>query len=172
MKISKMIPTKPGKQTLKCLVILSGNSSTGKSGVLRMLGDLLREESLYWFKQKGRVESHDMRMSCRFNRLTIGIGTAGDSEEIAKQNLAFFNEQKCVVGILAANVNAGVDAWIRTHSKLAPYQIAVIEKKDVQSKFAREAIQILYVDAIYRSFLKSGSIRTIVKSVKTETRGV
>ena len=168
MKPSQLIPRKiPTKNCLKCILMLIGPSRCGKSSVLKALGEHLRQSAIFAYVQKGQSQSHDQRMVFKFKGKTLGIGTAGDTMQIADDNLDFFRTHGCSIGILAANTDEGVDIHVKSTAKILGKNIVPIKKRDVASQLAQNVLCEVYAEAFVR-ILASNGIKGIVVKAQAE----
>ena len=160
---------------LKCLIILAGKSSTGKSTTLVDLGELLRSEaSSSFYEHKNQSNSHDRQIVVCYKRADVGIGTAGDTNNLADENIAFFLWQKCRIGILAANTSGKdkVDAHIEKWAKDNGVPCVTLHKPDFQTELGRKAIQVACIEAIKRSLYNCSPIKKIVNAIKSEDAAI
>lgn len=160
--------------TLKCLVILAGKSNVGKSSTLARLGDFLRSESSSFYEHKSKTSSHDRQMAVNYKRNTVGIGTAGDTTDLADDNIKFFLWQKCRIGILAANMdgNAKVVVHISDWAKKRGVKCVILHKPDFQTDLGRIAIQVACAEAIKRALDVSSSIKNAINMIKAEDAAI
>ena len=171
MKPSLLKPVHPptGKRP-KCLIILSGKCNAGKSGTLLSLGDQLRDEALSYYELKGQSRSRDRRIAARIRGWNVGIGTAGDTTDMAKANIDFFIEQNCLVGILAANTGGSkkVAAFIKAWAKTNGVVCIDVPKQNLENEFAREAFQKYFAKAMAAILLHNSSATKIASAVVAE----
>lgn len=177
MRNCRLTPHRSSKRTgavLKCLIILAGKGNTGKSGTLAKLGDLLRSESSSFYEHKNQTNSRDRQIVIYYKRANIGIGTAGDSKRLVRDNIQFFKLQKCRIGILAANISGAVqlDAHIQKWAKKKGVKCATIHKPDFDTELGREAIQVACIEAIKRSLFNCSPIGKIVKAIIAEDAAI
>lgn len=171
MKPSQLIPRKtPPSNCLKSILMLTGPSGCGKSSILKALGEHLRQSAIFAYVQKGQSRSHDQRMVFKFKGKIVGIGTAGDTTQIADDNRDFFRAQGCSISVLAANTDAGVDVHVKSTSKIPAKNIVAIKKRDVSSQLAREVLCEVYAEAFERILSVKG-IKAIVARARMEASG-
>ena len=78
------------------LIFFYGDSNTGKTNVLKKLGEWFHHRCTEYFELRKVSDSTDLKMAIRYKMgvCRIGIGTSGDDLQHVKENLEFFNVKK------------------------------------------------------------------------------
>ncbi|OAV63517.1 hypothetical protein Barb6XT_03130 [Bacteroidales bacterium Barb6XT] len=74
---------------------LWGVASTGKTTTLNLLIDLLEVATTDCPMPTPQPERVERRKAFIYNGFKIGIATGGDTDDIVKENCAFFDDEKC-----------------------------------------------------------------------------
>lgn len=78
------------------LIFFYGDSNTGKTNVLKKLGEWFHHRCTEYFELRKVSDSTDLKMAIRYKMgvCRIGIGTSGDDLQHVKENLEFFRLRK------------------------------------------------------------------------------
>lgn len=78
------------------LIFFYGDSNTGKTNVLKRLGEWFYNRCTEYIELRKGSDSTDLQMAIRYKMgvCRIGIGTSGDDIQHVKDNLAFFKLRK------------------------------------------------------------------------------
>lgn len=94
---------------MRAIIGLYGRGQTGKTETLNLLIDLLEAPSAASPLPAPQPVGRDRRKVVRWQGITVGVCTAGDNEELVRENRDFFERNGCQVGITAAR------SWGHTH---------------------------------------------------------
>ena len=123
MKTIYMRPTYSRKK-MGVLWLLTGVQDSGKTTVLTTLCHELQKEALFYYEQKGKVNTPDLRVVMKVYGKIVGICTAGDDPTNLNDNLDFFKHFGCEIGIMAVRTASG------TSQRLLQYaQTQAMQKK-------------------------------------------
>lgn len=78
------------------LIFFYGDSNTGKTNVLKKLGEWFYHRCTEYIELRDAPKSTDLKLSIKYGEKAcrIGIGTSGDKPELVKANLDFFLNAK------------------------------------------------------------------------------
>ena len=86
------------------IISLNGRPECGKTNTLKMVCTRLSDVSEVVDKTEC---GPDRRMTFRVNNVIVSVCTGGDSVEIIQENIAYFTEHDCDLGISANRSKAG-----------------------------------------------------------------
>lgn len=78
------------------LIFFYGDPNTGKTNVLKKLGEWFYHRCTEYIELRDSSKSTDLKLSIKYGEKAcrIGIGTSGDKPELVKVNLDFFLNEK------------------------------------------------------------------------------
>ena len=78
------------------LIFFYGDANTGKTNVLKKLGEWFHRRCTEYIELRDASKSTDLKMSIKYKEETcrVGVGTSGDNPEQVMANLEFFQNTK------------------------------------------------------------------------------
>lgn len=155
------------KRKLKMVLCLCGEEKVGKSETLTAVARSLAETSLFYYVQKGQNDSHDRRISLKYNGRIIGICTAGDTPEIIRLNFRFLRYEGCEIGIMAVrdSVKLNMNKIKGFQKRNQQVRFVFVNKKDYTSSYAQILANAAYVDLV-QSALNLKGFKKIYNQIK------
>lgn len=102
---------------MKKIIVLYGKGKKGKTATLKKLIEEMRKDSSFSEEEAEQYLDDDERIICTYKNKRIAITTGGDSNDIIKGNLDFFERYKCDILVTAASAGSGAFTRIKDYTK-------------------------------------------------------
>lgn len=102
---------------MKKIIALYGSGKKGKTSTLKKLIEEMRKDSSF-SEEEEKAEQYlndDERIICTYKNKKIAITTGGDTEDIIKENLAFFEEHECDILVTATRTKGKTVDYIEDY---------------------------------------------------------